>query len=313
MVSRMKNIFLRTTPMQRLETELKRLRGRETQLADWRAKTKTQLDEALAVRERFLLDGDLADSKSAKTLQAKVDATQSEMAGIDLTLNKLAASIVDVERQLAEEEHRVQRQVVSEKLKTDLAAACSKVMPWLANTRELAVAFEVLEPANFESGSIARYLRNAVSEIEIAANFVTAAIDSQASAIYNGHAPLPNQPALAAAPQAASPATTKVFTVKPICWQDQGNAAFTRRHPAFSQVDLAPALADRAIVLSAAIAENDPRVRPLSRGRSPVHAALEECVRLDGNPLEPAAEPDPQHDEPIKHSAFNKGRDFLGA
>jgi hypothetical protein len=110
-----------------------------------------------------------------------------------------------------------------------------------------------------------------------------------------------------------APETVKVFTVKPIRWQDQGNAAFTRRHPAFSQVDLPPPLAERATALNAAIPVNDPRVRTLSRGRSPVHAPLEECICLDDNPAEPAAEPEPQHEEPIKHSAFNKGRDFLDA
>jgi hypothetical protein len=114
------------------------------------------------------------------------------------------------------------------------------------------------------------------------------------------------------APTLPAPATTKLFTLKPVRWRDQGNAAFTRRHPAFSQIDLPPALAERAIVLNAAIAVNDPRVRTLSRGRSPVHAPLEECVCLDENP-EPAAEPEQLHEEPIKHSAFNKGRDFLDA
>jgi hypothetical protein len=67
------------------------------------------------------------------------------LAGIDVTIAKLATSIADTERQFTEERERAQRKVASEKLNSDLAAARSKVAPWISLTRELAAAFEVLE------------------------------------------------------------------------------------------------------------------------------------------------------------------------
>jgi hypothetical protein len=122
--------------------------------------------------------------------------------------------------------------------------------------------------------------------------------------------------ALEASPAPQIPAaatTTTMYLIKPVRWQDQQHAHFTQHRPAFSQADLPVALAEKAMAVGAAIDITDPRVRTLSRGRSPVHAPLEECICLDDNPVEPAAAPEQQHEEPIKHSAFNKGRDFLGA
>jgi hypothetical protein len=254
------------------------------------------------------------DEAALDTANGDVRKAQDRAATLAAALDEAKAAVSDLERQVAEQADKT--------LRTESAAKAMQ----LADECEAApddfdaAVNNILDVASragliiYEAKGVEIFLSSAKTEIRIALELVANLLRSHASQILSGAAPaaLP-QPAAAPVPMAAAPETVKVFTVKPIRWQDQGNAAFTRRHPAFSQIDLVPALAGRAIALDAAIAVDDPRVRTLSRSRSPAHAPLEECVCLDDNPVEPTAEPEQQHEEPIKHSAFSKGHDFLGA
>jgi hypothetical protein len=110
-------------------------------------------------------------------------------------------------------------------------------------------------------------------EIRIALESVANLLRSHASQILSGAVPagLP-KPAAPPAPTVTPPATTKIFSTKPLCWRDKENPAFTRRHPAFAQADLLPELADRAVALGAALPIDHPQVRVLSRGNPPKHS-----------------------------------------
>jgi hypothetical protein len=303
------NLF-KKSPEKKLQADLDAARAECAMLAvRVSAAEQALLDRQAEARK---LARDNADEAALDTANGNVRKAQDRVATLAAALDEAKAALTDLERQVAEQ--------ADKKLRAESAANAMQ----LADECEAApddfdaTVNDIMDVASraaliiHDAKGVEIFLSSARMEIRIALESVANLLRSHASQILSGAAPagLP-KPAAPPAPMAAAPETVKVFTVKPIRWQDQGNAAFIRRHPAFSQVDLAPPLAERAIALNAAIPVNDPRVGALSRSHAPVHAPLEECVCLDDNAVEPAAEPEQHHEEPIKHSAFGKCRDFL--
>jgi hypothetical protein len=301
------NLF-RKSPEKKLQADLDAARNDCVTLTTRLSAAEQAVIERQAEARKLAREN--ADEEALDTANGRVRKAQDRSATLAAALDEAKVAIGDLERQVAEQTDR--------KLRAESAAKAMK----LADECEAAPADfdatvnDILEVASraaliiHDAKGVQIFLGSARMEIRIALESVAKLLRSRASQILSGAAPagLP-KPAAPPAPKAAAPEMVTVFTIKPIRWQDQGNAAFTRRHPAFSQINLAPALAERAVVLNAAIAVNDPRVRTLSRGHAPVHAPLEHCINLDGDDqIETVATPQKFDDERVLHSAFVERR-----
>jgi hypothetical protein len=299
----------RKSPEKKLQADLDAARNDcVTLTARLRAAEQAVIERQAEARK---LARENADEAALDTANGNVRKAQDRAATLAAALDEAKAAVADLERQVAEQADRKLRSESAAKamqLADECEAAPDKFDTTVNNVLDVASRAGLII---YEAKGVEIFLSSARTEIRIALESVANLLRSHASQILSGAAPagLP-KPEAAPAPMAAAPETVKVFTVKPIRWQDQGNAAFTRRHPAFSQIDLAPPLAERAIVLNAAIAVNDPRVRTLSRGHAPVHAPLEDCINLDGDDqIETAAKPEKFDEERVLHSAFVERRE----
>src|SRR5260370_39913230 len=107
-------------PMEKLADELKALRKRATQLAAMRDSAKVTLDDALAARERNLLNGNLEDVKTRAKLQAAVDSALSELAGFDAAITAQAALVTEATLRLEAERKAVAQRAAGEELAASL-------------------------------------------------------------------------------------------------------------------------------------------------------------------------------------------------
>jgi hypothetical protein len=85
--------FQRKNPMQKLEAELAKLNARARLLDDQRAACAAAFDRATEQRQRFMLEGDLEDTKTCAKLQAAVDTASSALLGFDDAIATLTSSI----------------------------------------------------------------------------------------------------------------------------------------------------------------------------------------------------------------------------
>lgn len=117
-----------------------------------------------------------------------------------------------------------------------------------------------------------------------------------AASVLNGSAPatLP-QPAPVAAPLQIAPPTTRIFSTKALTWTDHDG---TRRcEHAWTDIDVPPETANRAIRLGAACAMNDPRRKAkLGFAKNTDKPKPEACINLD---LDTPATSDPRATEPV--------------
>jgi hypothetical protein len=299
------------SPEKALAADLNKFRIRRDEIARQLSDAEAAIIARQSNAERLAIDG-AADDGLAKAEAAISDAERHERTLIG-ALAQLEEQIADMEAKLAaitEAKERKQTAAEIETISADLAAVGAQLVDIGNSLAGVCTRVALVHPDGMGLRVLGERL---TAEIPDVVAMVIDGLRAHKNMVLAGNAPATlRAPEASPAPTLPAPPTIKVFTIKPIRWQDQGNAAFTRHHPGFSQVDLPPPLAERAIALSAAVPVNDPRVGALSRGRAPVHAPLEDCINLDGDDqIEPAAEPEQHHEEPIKHSAFGKGRDFL--
>jgi hypothetical protein len=187
-------LFVRKNSMQQLEKALSALRSRAALLDSKRTAAKSDLDRALAARERFMLEGDIeGDEKTAGKLQSAVDSAMSALAGFDAAILTQAALVADAEQKLAAEKQAAERKIASEKLTAQITAVDEMMPKWLEFSRKLAAALEVLP--QFEAGQMATYLRNATSELENASAMTRGELERMVAAIRDGGQPIPRPPA----------------------------------------------------------------------------------------------------------------------
>ena len=76
-------MFIKKSPMQKLETVLATLRERSGRLASKQDTARDTLAAAMSARELWMIEGDLDDAKRAANLQSAVEAAQNVLAGIN--------------------------------------------------------------------------------------------------------------------------------------------------------------------------------------------------------------------------------------
>jgi small-conductance mechanosensitive channel len=280
------------------------LRDRQARLTSQRDAAKAALEKAKAARQFHLLEGDVADTKTAAALQAKVSAAESELAGLDEALTEQARRVADAERQLADEQTKAARKAASEVLEREVEAIEKMTASWLITTRQLSTALAKYETFRFEAGSISKYLANASNEVEFALSVTIPDLRGGVIAVLEGREAPPSQPApilKIAAP--APPPTKTVFVTRAVKWtSSDGKLHLVQR---FTDTALPPELAAHALKVGAAVELNNLLRRQNLGTWSEKQLHAEHCFALDEASRTAA---------PILHSAFelhpNIGKPF---
>jgi chromosome segregation ATPase len=199
-------LFKRKAPMKNLHKQLAELRSRAASLSEKLKATDAALAAAVAARQKHLLSGDLADEHTAEKLQADVDSCNSRLSALTAGIDEQNAQIDDVERKVKAEEQAIERANAADKLGAQVSTMEAILPTWLEQSRALAAALSAVGGWHFESGQMARFVQNTMSEIELAANFTLAELKAMPDAIRGGRQPIPREYADAHAVNATEPA-----------------------------------------------------------------------------------------------------------
>lgn len=263
----MKNPF-RKTPMQELELEatIASLTKRGEQLAIKRAAAQVALDKTIKARQHALLSGDLDDQRALDNLQSLVDTAASTLTGIDDALAVLAQDKADAECQLAAERERIKRADAADKLHKQVTAIEAALPIYLEKSRDLADALSATGHWHFETSQMASFVQNAMSQIEIAANFALADLKAMPDAIRCGQQAMPVEPlTMPTAEPAAEPPVMTIFLLRSARFRDQdGRKRFAGQ---WTDATMPVATAQRALDKGIAVPTTDPRRAQLRGAR----------------------------------------------
>jgi hypothetical protein len=155
----------------------------------------------------------------------------------------------------------------------------------------------------FESMQMAGFIRHCASEIEAAAAFTSADLQNAVASIRDGTMAIPSdrveiEPVTEPEPERLE----QVFTLHATTWVDSEGQR--RRAPKWSDIELPPATAARALRLGICVPLSDPRRRQLV-GMSPGHPEEHWCKNLDAEPEDAVTSEENGHrSEPVQHTAF---------
>ncbi|WP_461327949.1 hypothetical protein [Bradyrhizobium huanghuaihaiense] len=244
--------------MRQLETTIASLAKRGEQLIAKRAIAKNALDTATVTRQQALLSGDLEDWRTLDKVQAAVDAATSALAGIDDALAALNHQKAEAERQLATERERVMRMAAADKLANQIAGVEAALPSYLSQSRNLAGALSEIGHFHFESSQMASFIQDAMTKIEIAANFALSDLKAMPHAIREGHQAIPGQPTPAAfVVDERTPETQTVFMLRSTHYRDHdGRKRFAGQ---WDDATMPVATAQRALDKGIAVPLTDPR------------------------------------------------------
>jgi hypothetical protein len=295
--------FERKSPLQKLDAELARLRDRAKLLDRKRNQAQADLDQAIAKRREFMLEGDLDDTKAATRFQAEVDSAVSALAGFDGSITAQAALVATAEAKLRAEQEAAERKGAAETMAAQLLQIEEMLPAWLEFSRKFGAAFEAIAYWRPEAGQVSAYIRNAVSEIQNAMELTGSDLRRTVAGVRDGNGPIPRAPVAVAPPQLAPVEAVpmqQVFMMRAARYRNADGRQVALGQYRVSALPLP--VAERALKTGAAVSIADPRRRELQGMKGMVDPDLSRCEALDDSPLvEPKS-----HVEPIQHSAFEQ-------
>ena len=233
------------TQMQKFESVVATLKKRGALLSTKRVAAQAAVDSAITARQEMLISGDIDDQKLALKLQSAVDSAASTLGGIDDAISALRVQIESAEQQLAAERERVERIAASEQIAANVDAIDKLLGPWLAASRDLAAAMEMLH-WRFESMQMAGFIRRCASEIEAASAFTSADLQNAVASIRDGTMAIPSDHVeIEPEPEPEPERLEQVFSLHATTWVDSEGQR--RRAPKWSDIELPPATAARAL------------------------------------------------------------------
>jgi hypothetical protein len=275
------------------------------------------IDAAIANRDR--LHAKLAES-DATVIRCKMAAKvfALDASADDTALDKadgatrsaqdrvatIAGAIIEAEEQLAaleaardEADDKRQRAATIaeiEGLTKALDAVAREFDPVITKMATLAESFGLFVP---EAQGLLNFTTAARTQIPDCVAMIKMLAANHAAAVLAGTAPAAlRKPQAAFVPTiAAKPATVALFAMRPIKWRDASGHQIVAQK--FTDVNLTPTAAIRALDLKAAVQMNDP-LRKANHGTAAGHARADIALDLDADP-----DRAPQT-EPIQHSAF---------
>jgi hypothetical protein len=275
-------IFKKRFPVERSQKLLTELRSRAAALSDKRTAAETTLAEAMAARQRHMLEGDLADERTAEKLQAAVDSCSSKLAGLNSALDALQAQIAETEQRIAVEHNAIQRAAAADKLAQQVATIEEALPKFMSASGALTDALSALGHWHFESSQMSSFTLNATAQIELASGFSLAELRATVDRIRNGDAPIPREPDNdSVAVVEPPPSTMTVWLLRSVKFRD--HTGVVRHARQYDDVELPLETAQRALRLSVAAPLTDSRRRSLkgARGGDPVDPRALDIVDLD--------------------------------
>ncbi|WP_212447758.1 hypothetical protein [Bradyrhizobium ottawaense] len=253
----MKNPF-RKSSVQTLETTIASLEKRGAHLAAMRVAAQTALEKAIIARQDGFLAGDLHDQAALDKLKDAADAAASSLSSIDDAIAALSQHKTTAEHQLTVERERIKRAAAADKLVKQIAGVEAALPCYLSQSRNLAGALSEISHFHFESSQIASFIQDAMSKIEIAANFALSDLKAMSHAIREGHQTMPGEttPAVAAVEQRMAETQT-VFMLRSTHYRDNdGRKRFAGQ---WEDATMPEATAQRALDRAIAVPLTDPR------------------------------------------------------
>ncbi len=234
---------------------------------------------------------------------AMLDAAEADLRRAQDRVATLTAALGEIEQQVTEFEC-ARDDLAGKKLRAETAAAIEKLAQELAQaaaafdtgSSQLAETCNRIAPIVLDCYGLQAFAMNARAEVPAAVKMITGILKDRARATLDGNAPatLP-KPAPDVAPEqmVPPPKIVTVFFLRATKWKDSEGK--TRLIPKFSDGELPPAVAARALAVGAAVAVTDERRKKY--GSQSLPPPNEEwCFNLDD-----ATEPSR---EPVQHSAF---------
>jgi hypothetical protein len=274
-------LFKKRSPMEKSHKLLTELRSRATALADKRTAAELALTEAMATRQQHMLEGDLADDRSAEKLQAAVDNCSSKLAGLNSALDALQAQIADTEQKIIAERNAIERTAAADKLSQQVDAIEATLPEFMRASSALNDALSAIGYWHFESGQMSSFILNATAQIELASGFSLAELRATVDRIKTGDAPIPREPDREPVAVVEPPRTMTVWLLRSAKFRD--HTGTVRHARQYDDVELPLKTAQRALRLGVAALVTDPRRRQMkgARGGDPVNPNAPDIVDLD--------------------------------
>jgi hypothetical protein len=298
-------IFSKKNPLQELEAEHERLKRQRDRLGKKTQAARVELDLATTTQLTLLTEAEADDAKAESAAQRRVDAATSALRALEAALAKIDEQVSDAQIRADEERLSIERKAAADQIEKQIAVFEKTFETALAQLRTASQAARELAHVTFEIDAIAKFAQAAGSELDVACSAAVHDLRHVAASVRDGQTRIPGKPVPAPA-QLPAPVVQRVWTIKPIAWQDLGQ---TRIVDLNEQVDLSPTLAEKAINAAAAVAVGDPRF-----GKSAVSSRrwngfaprLEECILLDDH-AEAEAREQPQTEQfRVLHSAADQ-------
>ena len=273
-------------------------------LAERLVAAETSIADRAASAQRLARDG--ASDAELDTAEAALRASRERR-------DTLSAALVDLNQQVVTLESE-RDDLADKKLRTETAAAIEVMADEMTKA---GAAFDAGATALVETSrrvativldghGLQAFAMNARAEVPAAVTMIAGILRDRARATLAGTAPaaLPKaEPAPTPAQPPTRPKTEQLFLMRHVKWTD--HTGQLQLGPQFSDAELPPAAAARALKSGAGIAMDDPRRKKLHCTKPPRQPNVEWCEDLDSK--------EEQH-EPLRHSAFepvDRGKPFM--
>ena len=276
----------------RLDRDLDNASAAHMKLTARHAAAEAAVIERRAEAQALARDG--ADDAALDTAEAAHRGAQDRVITLAAALAETTQQVAALERSVAD--------LADRKLRAETGAAIDKMADEMEKAgkafdlgaEELATISQRVADIVLDGHGLQAFSMKVRAEVPAAVEMIAGLLRERARATLAGTAaaalPKPETPP---APQAPPPKTERVFLRQDVKWTDASGQL--RLAPQFSDAELPPAAAGRALKSGAALSLDNPRRKKLYGIKPPRQPDPSRCQSLDAEPIVAA---------PVRHSAF---------
>jgi hypothetical protein len=173
---------------------------------------------------------------------------------------------------------------------------------------ELVTLTERASSIIYEAGGLRNYAASSKIEVPVAVGIIGELLNEHVKQVLAGSAPATLPSAEVPFVPEVKPETKTIFTMRAISWKQDGVLRTVQK---YRDIELPPALAERALKLRAAVEIGDPARNPSTHNQWPGNPSEASCLSLDGD--EPVTDATAVQ-EIVQHSAFqvvDRGKPYM--
>jgi hypothetical protein len=300
--------FVKSDPAKKLRRELDAARARRSKLGARLDAAESHLSAARGEPIKLARDG--AADPALDAAETKVKAAEARVSTLLSAISDEDGHIADLERQLADQADRAQRQETADRC-DELSIEMERFEEKIQVLDDLAKLADVVAPIVTDASAIGHFARTARAGLVPALQLVSNLLNSHARSVRSGDAPatLPT-PAPITVPLPPAPQNEAIWLREPVAFSENGQIVVRDMN---QYLRLPPALATKAVDIGAGVRVGDPRAgKRVSSWRQWYEAGplpeLDRCKHLDSQ-AEAAAAKEKQkttpHSEVVRHSAHS--------